>query len=205
MNEDTPSGAGDSGDAFRFSVRPNRAREIHWIEWGEEAFRRSREENKPILLSISAVWCHWCHVMDETSYSDGQVISLLNEKFIPVRVDSDRRPDINSRYNQGGWPTTVFLTTDGEIIAGTTYISEDQLVRLLTDVFELYRNKSADIDAAMQIIKNKRRNEPVPATGNIDQTLVDYVTDIASQGFDSDNGCRGWPRKRRVTPHRSCG
>ena len=72
------------------------------------AFEKARAENRPILLSISAVWCHWCHVMDETSYSDPQVIGLINERFVPVRVDNDHRPDVNSRYNMGGWPTTAF-------------------------------------------------------------------------------------------------
>ena len=64
--------------------------------------------------------------MDETSYSDDEVISLINESFIPVRVDSDQRPDVNARYNQGGWPTLAFLTDDGEVITGTTYILPDQ-------------------------------------------------------------------------------
>ncbi len=92
---------------FHFSPRPNRAREIAWRPWGKEAFREAAREDKPILLAISAVWCHWCHVMDETSYSDEQVISLINERYVPVRVDNDQRPDVNARYNMGGWPTTA--------------------------------------------------------------------------------------------------
>src|SRR6058998_4399628 len=73
---------------FHFSPRANRAHEIKWREWGEDAFREAKETGKPVLLSLSAVWCHWCHVMDETSYSDEGVISFVNEHFIPVRVDN---------------------------------------------------------------------------------------------------------------------
>src|SRR5438445_7885142 len=83
---------------FHFSPRPNRAHEIAWREWGADAFAEATRSGKPILLALSAVWCHWCHVMDETSYSDEGVIGFINENYIPVRVDNDQRPDINARY-----------------------------------------------------------------------------------------------------------
>src|SRR5213076_2552631 len=105
---------------FRFSPRPNRAAEIAWRPWGEKAFQEAQVADKPVLLAISAVWCHWCHVMDETSYSDPEVIRLINERYVPIRVDNDERPDVNRRYNMGGWPTTAFLTPDGEIVHGGT-------------------------------------------------------------------------------------
>ena len=107
---------------FHFSPRPNRAHEIEWMPWGAPAFARAESEQKPILLAISAVWCHWCHVMDETSYSDPEVIRTINKGFVPVRVDNDRRPDVNARYNMGGWPTTAFLAPDGTTITGATYM-----------------------------------------------------------------------------------
>jgi len=75
---------------FHFSPRPNRAAEIRWREWGDEPFAESRDEAKPILLAISAVWCHWCHVMDETTYSTGTIIDLINERFVPV--EEQRKP-----------------------------------------------------------------------------------------------------------------
>ncbi|MBM4363087.1 MAG: DUF255 domain-containing protein, partial [Deltaproteobacteria bacterium] len=105
-------------DTLHFSPRPNRAHEIRWRPWGSESFAEARAAGKPVVLAISAVWCHWCHVMDETSYSDGEVIRLLNERYVPIRVDNDQRPDVNRRYNLGGWPTTAFLTPDGEVIHG---------------------------------------------------------------------------------------
>ena len=94
----------------RGRIEPARS---HGCRGAQPAFERAKSEDKPILLSISAVWCHWCHVMDETSYSDQGVIEAINRNFVPIRVDNDRRPDVNARYNMGGWPTTAFLAPDG--------------------------------------------------------------------------------------------
>src|SRR5437870_989876 len=74
---------------------------IQWLEWGKESFERAKSLGRPILLDITGSWCHWCHVMDNTSYSDPAVIDLVNKNFIPVRVDTDKRPDVNRRYNMG--------------------------------------------------------------------------------------------------------
>ncbi|MDQ6822897.1 MAG: DUF255 domain-containing protein [Candidatus Eremiobacteraeota bacterium] len=132
---------------FHFSPRTNRANEIRWNEWSGEAFDRARAENKPVLLGISAVWCHWCHVMDETTYSQPEVIAFINERFIAIRVDNDRRPDINARYNQGGWPTTAFLTPEGVMLAGATYVPPAQMLSMLAQV-ERYFNEHREHIAA---------------------------------------------------------
>ena len=124
----------DGDPDLRFSPRPNRAAEIDWRPWGEPAFAEARRFGRPILLSLSAVWCHWCHVMDETSYSDSRVIAAINEHFVPVRVDNDRHPDVNRRYNMGGWPTTAFLSASGETITGGTYLPPDQMLETLARV-----------------------------------------------------------------------
>ena len=71
---------------------------IHWHEWGPAAFAVAQRENKPMLLDIGAVWCHWCHVMDRESYDDPEIAAIVNEHFIAVKVDRDERPDIDSRY-----------------------------------------------------------------------------------------------------------
>src|SRR5512140_3365250 len=77
---------------FRFSPRPNKADQIHWLQWGRDPFSEAKRLQRPVLLALSAVWCHWCHVMDETTYSDTDVIAYINENFIPVRADADMRP-----------------------------------------------------------------------------------------------------------------
>ena len=93
---------------------------IQWLPWSAEAFERAARERKPVLLSITAAWCHACHEMDRTTYADPEVASLVRARFVAVRVDTDRRPDINERYNLGGWPTTVFLTERGDPLSGGT-------------------------------------------------------------------------------------
>ncbi|NPV60066.1 MAG: thioredoxin domain-containing protein [Actinobacteria bacterium] len=139
-------------EEFRFSPRPNRAADIAWMNWGEAAFARAAAEGKPVLLSISAVWCHWCHVMDETTYSDPAVIEQVNRLYVPVRVDSDRNPDINRRYNQGGWPTTAFLDHHGNLLAGATYIPPETMRTALQRIAELYRDHEVDVGAPEQAL-----------------------------------------------------
>lgn len=127
---------------FRFSPRPNKAGLIHWQQWGRGPFSEAKRLQRPVLLAMSAVWCHWCHVMDETTYSDTDVIAYINENFIPVRVDADMRPDIDGLYNQGGWPSTLVLTPEGDIIRGSTYIPPEDMVSWLKKAVALYRSGS---------------------------------------------------------------
>ena len=124
---------------LHFSPRPNRAHEINWRPWSQDTFDEARSTGRPILLSISAVWCHWCHVMDETTYSNTGVIDLINSEYVPIRVDNDVRPDINQRYNMGGWPTTAFLTPSGDILTGATYLPPEEMRGALGRVASFYR------------------------------------------------------------------
>jgi len=163
-------------DVFRFSQRPNRAAEIHWREWGDEAFAEALVENKPVFLAIGAVWCHWCHVMDETSYSDPEVIRILNEHFVPIRVDTDRRPDVNERYNMGGWPTTAILTPTGRTITGGTYIQPDRLKAILKNILELFRTRR-DAFRKAEMKKPLREEIPEPAAA---LDLSPYTETIAA-------------------------
>jgi uncharacterized protein YyaL (SSP411 family) len=107
---------------------------IDWLPWSTDAFARAAREGKPVLLSITAAWCHACHEMDRTTYADPEVASLVRDHFVAVRVDTDRRPDINERYNLGGWPTTAFLTADGDLITGGTFVTADRMPGVLTRV-----------------------------------------------------------------------
>jgi len=126
---------------------------VDWHPWGEEALRRARAEDKPILLSIGYSACHWCHVMERESFEDESIAALMNRNFIPVKVDREERPDLDDVYmaatlamndGQGGWPMTVFLTPDQEpFFAGTYFPPTDRYGRpgfatVLSHIAELW-------------------------------------------------------------------
>jgi len=135
---------------------------IHWLKWSPEVFDRARVDDKLILLDIGAVWCHWCHVMDEECYANPEVVRIVNEHYIAVRVDTDERPDVNDRYNQGGWPTTVILTADGYVVHGATYLPAATLKELLEKAREWYLdNKTRLADAAEEMAREMARKTAV--------------------------------------------
>jgi uncharacterized protein len=173
---------------FHFSPRPNRAAEIRWRPWSAEAFDEARAEDKPILLSISAVWCHWCHVMDETTYSADQVIDLVNREYVPVRVDNDVRPDINQRYNMGGWPTTAFLTPQGDILTGGTYLPPDQMADALGKVASYYRTNKPEIVARVLEGRKRAGGSVAASAGSIDPGLVDRLLGAVETAYDPEHG-----------------
>ncbi len=174
--------------SFRFSPRPNRASEIAWRPWGEGAFGEARDVSKPVLLAISAVWCHWCHVMDETSYSDGEVIRLVNERFIPVRVDNDERPDVNRRYNMGGWPTTAFLTPDGDIIHGGTYLPPEAMRTYLAQVADLWRDRPGELTERLKEVAAKEDAARSTELGELTPDIVDTVGSLIRGQYDPQYG-----------------
>jgi uncharacterized protein YyaL (SSP411 family) len=172
---------------FHFSPRPNRASEIQWREWGPEAFREAKEQDRPILLGISAVWCHWCHVMDETSYSDPEVIRLINERYVPIRVDNDQRPDVNRRYNMGGWPTTAFLTPDGEILHGGTYVPPQLMREYLPQVADVWRDKRDELRS--RIAESQQMSAaPDAARTALSWDIVDTVASLVRGQYDPQYG-----------------
>lgn len=183
---------------FHFSPRPNRAGEIAWRPWGEAAFAQAEREDKPILLSISAVWCHWCHVMDETSYSDPRVIERINERFVPVRVDNDRRPDVNARYNQGGWPTTAFLAPAGALLAGATYMPPEQMLGALDQIADFYKEHRAHIEERAIELRKESSSEP-PASGELRETMIARVLEEISDAYDPQYGGFGGEQKFPMT------
>ena len=177
---------------------------IHWHEWGEEAFAAAKRENKPILLDIGAVWCHWCHVMDRESYDNPEVAQLINENFIAVKVDRDERPDIDSRYQaavsaltgQGGWPLTGFLTPDGKPFYGGTYFPPDDhwgrpgFKRVLQAIAQAYHEKSTEVaeQANMVVTAISQAETFAGRSGNLSPALADAIVDSAKKMFDSVNG-----------------
>lgn len=126
-------------------TRQKRDHLIHWMGWGKEAFDLAGKEDKLILLDLTAVWCHWCHVMDETTYSDLEIIEMLNRDFVPVRVEADRFPDVGQRYLANGWPTTAVLLPSGKVMVSENYVSPGEMKLLLIRVKKLYRDHRQEL------------------------------------------------------------
>ena len=177
---------------------------IQWNEWGEEAFATAKRENKPVLLDIGAVWCHWCHVMDRESYDDPEVAKIVNERFVAVKVDRDERPDIDSRYQvavsaisgQGGWPLTAFLTPDGKPFYGGTYFPPDEnygrpsFKRVLNSIADAYHQKNGDVmeQAEMVEVALARAESFAGAKGEFSPKVIDDIAESALKMFDPQNG-----------------
>ncbi|MCY4365332.1 MAG: DUF255 domain-containing protein [Chloroflexi bacterium] len=163
---------------------------IRWSHWNAEAIDRAQQQDKPVLLSITAVWCYWCHVMEETTYADGEVARFVNEHFVPLLVDNDHRPDVNARYNVGGWPTTAFLTPHGGYIAGATYLPPDQMMAMLIEVKRAYdEDRSGIYDQSAQL--HRQRQEyvgQVAAGGEVGHRLVDIIARRMAGAYDARNG-----------------
>jgi len=177
---------------------------IRWHEWGEEAFALARHENKPILLDIGAVWCHWCHVMDRESYDSPEIAEVINERFVAVKVDRDERPDIDSRYQvavssisgQGGWPLTAFLTPEGKPFYGGTYFPPDDhygrpsFKRVLLAISDAYREKNRDVveQAAMVESAISQAESFAGKSASFSPDVIDAIVKSALKMFDPQNG-----------------
>ena len=106
---------------------------VDWYPWGDEAFEKARSEDKPVFLSIGYSTCHWCHVMETESFEDEEVAAALNKDFVAIKVDKEERPDLDMVYmaacqlytGQGGWPTTLLLTPEGDPFFAGTYFPKE--------------------------------------------------------------------------------
>ena len=180
---------------------------IHWFPWSTEAFAAAREQDRPVLLDIGAVWCHWCHVMDGESYEDPGLADYLNQNFVCIKVDRDERPDVDARYQravqaftrQGGWPLTAFLTPDGEVFFGGTYFppegkyGQPGFRTVLGSVLEAYHSRRGQVEAQAQAIRkvlDAHLDETTPGEASADllaeaQARIAGVFDPVNGGFGS--------------------
>jgi len=164
--------------------------QIHWLEWEEKSFVRAEKEDKIILLDISATWCHWCHVMDRTTYSDPKVIDIINDRFIPIRVDADKRPDVQERYLLGGWPTTAFLLSDGRMLTGATFIGPQAMILKLEEVDTMYHENKELVTMQASSLEAEaeadRTDAEIPME-RLDKGVISTLTDILKKDYDSVN------------------
>jgi uncharacterized protein YyaL (SSP411 family) len=185
-------------------LRSARHQPVRWHPWGDAAFALAQSEDKPILLDIGAVWCHWCHVMDRESYENPEIAAIINEHFVAVKVDRDERPDVDARYQaavaaitgQGGWPLTAFLTPDGRPYFGGTYIPPDDRYgrpgfgRVLTTLAQVWRERRDEaLETAAGAMAAIEHNESFSGGGGqLSLELVDKIASSILRQFDLHNG-----------------
>jgi uncharacterized protein YyaL (SSP411 family) len=163
---------------------------VRWLPWGAEAFARARAEDRPVLLSIAAPWCESCLDMDRTTYADPGVAGIVNDRFVPIRVNADRRPDISDRYSLGAWPTTAFLTAEGEVIGGGTYVTLERMPSVLERVAEAFRSRREELAGAAI-----SRAVPPPDGPTASPDLVARIFEM----FDEEHGGFGIEPKFPLT------
>lgn len=189
---------------------------VHWQPWGEDAFRRAREENKPIFLSIGYATCHWCHVMAEESFEDDTVAALLNDHYIAIKVDREEQPDVDAVYMEacrrmtggGGWPLTILMDADGAPFYATTYLPKrglygrPGLIDLLEQVNDLWNGKASELAALKERLltalqRPPQRKDSAPAA---DRAALDAAVATFARYFDKSFG--GFSRAPKFpTPH----
>ncbi|MDA1279368.1 MAG: thioredoxin domain-containing protein [Chloroflexi bacterium] len=177
---------------------------VNWYPWGDAAFAAARLLDKPILLSIGYSSCHWCHVMAHESFENSSIASMMNARFVSVKVDREELPDVDSIYmtavqamtGSGGWPLTVFITPDGEPFFGGTYFPpEDRqnmagFPRILAAVSDAYANRRAELMTGSRKVVNAIREQSTPKKhdGEIDESLIFGSFTHLVGNADSENG-----------------
>ena len=178
---------------------------VDWYPWGEEALKRAREEDKPVLLSVGYSACHWCHVMERESFEDGETARMMNEHFVSIKVDREERPDIDSIYmaavqaitRHGGWPMTVFLTPDGSPFYGGTYFPPvpshgmPSFQQLLLSVVDAYENRREEVLGSAESVRDYLRASTaaiMPEAESAGTELLDRAAGALLGGLDRRHG-----------------
>jgi uncharacterized protein YyaL (SSP411 family) len=172
---------------------------VHWRPWGQDALAEAQTTGKPILLSIGYTACHWCHVMNQESFADPEIAELMNENFINIKVDREERPDIDQIYqtaanamgHAGGWPLTIFLTSQGEpFVTGSYFPKEDRLGlpafrRVLPDVVRLYHDQPEPVAGAVARVQATfAQLWGRDLRGPLDTNTLDFSAVKVAQRFD---------------------
>ena len=176
---------------------------VDWYPWGEEAFKKAREEDKPIFLSIGYSTCHWCHVMNRESFSDSNVAKLMNDVFVSIKVDREERPDIDKIYmtvcqimnNSGGWPLTILMTHDKKPFFSGTYFPKETrfgrigLIELIMKVKDLWNSQRKDLIDSSERITNALQDINLESLGNsLNEKTLEKAYLQLKKRFDGEYG-----------------
>jgi len=164
----------------------DRLEAVRWHPWTAESFARAASEQKPILLALTTSWSEECAAMDRTSYASSEVRARINARFIAIRVDADRRPDVSERYSLGGWPTTAFLTPDGAMLGGGTYLDPERMPSVLDQVTDAWWQRRDEIVARRQASLANRLTPARP--GDPDANAASHLRSLMLEKFDGEHG-----------------
>lgn len=175
--------------------------EIDWYPWGDEAFEKARQEDKPVFLSSGAIWCHWCHVMAKESFEDSETAQILNDNFVAIKLDRDEMPDIDRRYQRavaalgqgGGWPLSVFLTPDRKPFYGGTYFPPEEsfgrpaFKAILLAIAQLYHSNRKEVMDNSEKIIDFLKQQPMD-TGELRESLIHAGSESVINSIDTFYG-----------------
>jgi len=213
-----PANGGDSYNRLVFEKSPyllqHAANPVNWYPWGEQAFLEAKKQDKPVFLSIGYATCHWCHVMEKESFEDQDVANLINDNFIPIKVDREERPDIDQIYmavsqavtGAGGWPLTVFLTPEKKPFFVGTYFPKHGrygrtgMLELIPQVRGLWRDKRDELLQSAEQITDYIQGSSQSQSGELDKELARKAFQQLSERFDPHQGGFN-PAPKFPSPH----
>jgi len=158
---------------------------VEWREWGPDAFAAAERAGKPVLLALRASWCEECHEMDRTTYADPRIAANVTDGFVPVRVDVDRRPRVRDRYNMGGFPSTVFATPEGTVIAGATFLGVEGFREILDAVRRTWDGKGLGAGSVPRVLADAD-----PPGGDLSPRVEEHIVEQLLAAYDDEFG--GW-------------
>jgi uncharacterized protein len=163
--------------------------EIRWQPWSDGVFAQARSERRFVLLDLGAVWCHWCHVMEETTYKDADVVRLIGARYLPVQVDQDARPDLSNRYEDYGWPATIIFAADGsELVKFRGYIPPRRMVSLLQALID-------DPTPGPSVTMGAELETSAPTSGAAPDALRAELRELLVSRYDEGQGGWGFAQK----------
>ncbi|BBG22736.1 thioredoxin domain-containing protein [Sulfuracidifex tepidarius] len=173
---------------------------VDWREWSQTSLQEAKEKDLPILIDVGAVWCHWCHVMDRETYSNTEIAKIINDNFIPIKIDRDERPDLDRQLQnavsaitgESGWPLTVFMTPSGKVFFGGTYFPPDDMYgrigfrRLLMNIVQLWKSKRQEVEkSSFDPSSIAFKGETYETSALIDQIISEYDLEYGGLGSSS--------------------
>jgi uncharacterized protein YyaL (SSP411 family) len=169
---------------------------MRWFDWSESAFAEARASGRPVLLFVRASWCRWCRELETQVLGDPRVVRVLEERFVCVKVDKDRRPDIDARYSKGGWPTLAWLDDEAELLASDTYLEVEPLMQRLELVADYYAKNRDSIRARIEELGRERHKEEAGSrAGKLSLEIVEHVGRTIVDTADPIYG--GWGREHK--------